>query len=143
MGGPEQANDNADWRHLLDTVVTYTASPTVSVAMNYDYGRDTVAGSPVTWQGVAGYLRYQPRPWFAVTPRAEYYDDPDGITTGVTQRIKEATLTMEFKHKNGLLLRAEYRRDMSDTPFFLKDASSLVKHQDTLTVGIVYAFSSR
>ena len=143
MGGPEQANDNANWRHLVDTVITYTATPTVSLAMNYDYGRDTVAGSPVTWQGVAGYLRYQPKPWFAVTPRAEYYDDPNGFTTGVTQKIKEATLTMEFKHKDGLLLRAEYRRDMSDRPFFLKDVSSLVTHQDTLTVGIVYAFSSR
>ena len=50
---------------------------------------------------------------------------------------------MEFKHNDGVLLRAEYRRDMSDRPFFLKDVSSLVKHQDTLTVGIVYAFSSR
>jgi hypothetical protein len=143
MGGPEQANDNADWRHLADTVITYTATPTVSLAMNYDYGRDTVAGSSVTWQGVAGYLRYQPKPWFAVTPRAEYYDDPNGLTTGVTQKIKETTLTMEFKHKDGVLLRAEYRRDMSDRPFFLKDVSSLVTHQDTLTVGIVYAFSSR
>ena len=72
MGGPEQPNDNADWRHLVDTVITYTATPTVSLAMNYDYGRDTVAGSPVTWQGVAGYLRYQPKPWFAITPRVEY-----------------------------------------------------------------------
>jgi hypothetical protein len=143
MGGPEQANDNADWRHLVDTVITYTATPTVSLAMNYDYGRDTVAGSPVTWQGVAGYLRYQPKPWFAITPRVEYYGDPNGFTTGVTQKLKETTLTMEFKHKDGVLLRAEYRRDMSDKPFFLKDVSSLVTHQDTLTVGIVYAFSSR
>jgi hypothetical protein len=143
MGGPEQANDNADWRHLVDTVITYTATPTVSLAMNYDYGRDRVAGSPVTWQGVAGYLRYQPKPWFAITPRVEYYGDPNGFTTGVTQKLKETTLTMEFKHKDGVLLRAEYRRDMSDKPFFLKDVSSLVTHQDTLTVGIVYAFSSR
>jgi hypothetical protein len=143
MGGPEQANDNTDWRHLVDTVLTYTATPTVSLAMNYDYGRDTIAGSSVTWQGVAGYLRYQPKQWFAITPRAEYYDDPNGTTTGVTQKVKEATLTVEFKHKDGMLLRAEYRHDMSDTPFFLKNVSSLVKHQDTLTVGIVYAFSSR
>jgi hypothetical protein len=143
MGGPEQADDNTDWRHLSDTVVTYTVTPTVSLAMNYDYGRDTVGGSSVTWQGVAAYLRYQPKPWFAIAPRAEYYDDPDGTTTGVAQKIKEATLTMEFTPKGGLLLRAEYRRDMSDNLFFLKDESSLVKSQDTLTVGIVYAFSSR
>ncbi len=143
MGGPEQANDNADWRHLVDTVISYTATPTVSLAMNYDYGRDTVAGSPVTWQGVAGYLRYQPMLWFAITPRVEYYRDPNGFTTGLTQKLKETTLTLEFKQKDGVLLRTEYRRDMSDRPYFLKDVSRLVTHQDTLTVGIVYAFSSR
>jgi hypothetical protein len=143
MGGPEQAQDNADWRHLADTVLTYAATPTLTLAMNYDYGRDTVAGSPVSWQGVAGYLRYQPASWFAFTPRAEYYDDPNGTTTGVVQTIKEVTLTTEFSQTSGVLLRVEYRRDMSDTPFFQKHGSSLLTHQDTLTVGILYAFSSR
>ncbi len=142
MGGPEQANDNADWRHLADTVITYTATPTVSLAMNYDYGRDRVAASTVTWQGVAGYLRYQPNAWFAFTPRAEYYDDPNGSTTGVVQKIKEITLTAEFKQKDGVLLRVEYRRDSSNTPFFQTSELNRVNHQDTLTVGIVYAFSS-
>jgi hypothetical protein len=142
MGGPEQANDNAGWRHLADTVITYTATPTVSLAMNYDYGRDAVAGSSVTWQGVAGYLRYQPKSWFALTPRVEYYDDPNGSTTGVVQKIKEITLTTEFKHKDGVLLRVEYRRDSSDTPFFQTSVLNRVTHQDTLTVGVVYAFSS-
>lgn len=142
MGGPEQNNDNGDWRHLVDTVITYTATPTVSLAMNYDYGRDTVAGSTVTWQGVAGYLRYQPNSWFAVTPRAEYYDDPNGSTTGVVQKLKEVTLTAEFKQKDGMVLRVEYRRDMSDTPFFQTSGLNRVSHQDTLTVGMVYAFSS-
>ncbi len=142
MGGPEQTNDNADWRHLVDTVITYTATPTVSLAMNYDYGRDTVAASMVTWQGLAGYLRYQPNRWFALTPRAEYYDDPNGSTTGVVQTIKEVTLTTEFKPMDGVVLRVEYRRDMSDTPFFQQNALSRVNHQDTLTIGIVYAFSS-
>ena len=74
--------------------------------------------------------------------RQEYYDDPNGSTTGVVQKIKEITLTAEFKQKDGVLLRIEYRRDMSDTPFFQKNVSSLLKHQDALTVGIVYAFSS-
>jgi hypothetical protein len=142
IGGPEHANDNANWRHLVDTIITYTAVRTVSLAMNYDYGRDTVEASTVTWQGVAGYLRYQPTPWVAFTTRAEYYDDPNGSTTGVVQKIKEVTLTAESEPSDGLVLRVEYRRDMSDTPFFQKNESSLLTHQDTFTVGIVYAFSS-
>jgi hypothetical protein len=143
LGGPEQSNDNGHWRHISDSILTYTVSPTVSLAANYDYGRETVAGSTVTWQGVAGYLRYQPNAWFAITPRAEYYDDRDGFSTGVSQKLTDMTLTAELKHKDGATMRVEYRRDMSNNAFFQKNTFSLVKHQDTLTVGIIYAFSSR
>lgn len=143
LGGPEQTGDNSHWRHISDSILTYTATPTISLAANYDYGREAIAGSTVTWQGVAGYLRYQPNAWFAITPRAEYYDDHDGVSTGVTQKLTDLTATAEFKHKDGVTMRVEYRRDMSNKTFFEKNASSLAKHQDTLTVGILYAFSSR
>lgn len=143
MGGPEQTADNTDWRHLFDTVVSYAATPQVTLAANYDYGQDSIVGSTVKWQGVAAYFRYQPRPWFAFTPRAEYYDDHDGFTTGVAQKVKEITLTGELAHKDGILVRIEFRRDFSDQSFFLKDSDAHVKGQSTLTVGAIYAFSSK
>ena len=142
-GGPEQNNDNSDWRHLSDSIVTFTLNK-VTLAGNYDYARDTLAGSTITWQGVAGYVKYQANDWFALTPRVEYFDDHDGFSTGVTQKVKEGTITLEVKGKDGILMRVEYRRDMSDVPFFIKNtARALVKNQDTFTVGVVYAFSSR
>src|SRR5581483_5789005 len=119
LAGPEQPNDDSDWRHLADTVVTYTATPQVSLAANYDYGHDRSNGAGVTWQGVAGYLRYAPASWFALTPRAEYYNDADAFSTGVSQRLSEATVTAEFAPKGGFLTRVEYRRDMSNQAFFL------------------------
>src|SRR5438046_1331847 len=88
-GGPEQNNDNADWRHLSDTVVTYTATKQVSLAANYDYAQDKVSGATVKWQGVAGYVRLAPTDWFAFTPRVEYFDDKDGFSTGTAQKVKE------------------------------------------------------
>ena len=142
-GGPEQAGNNSDWRHLFDTVLSYTATPQVSLLANYDYGRDTVAGSAVTWQGFAGYLKYQPNAWFAFIPRAEYYDDKDGFTTGAAQKVKEVTVTAELKHKDGVMMRLEYRRDFSDSKFFLKKVAEPVKNQDVFTIGFVYAFSSK
>ena len=142
-GGPEQNNDNDDWRHLSDSIVTFTVNK-VTLAGNYDYAQDTVAGSTVKWQGVAGYIRYQANDWFAVTPRVEYFDDRDGFSTGAAQKVKEATVTAEVKSKDGILMRIEYRRDMSDVPFFVKKAArALVKNQDTFTVGAVYVFNSR
>jgi hypothetical protein len=139
IGGPEITGNNSDWRHLSDTVVTYTATPQVSLALNYDWGKELTS----QWQGIAAYVKYQPNAMFAVTPRYEYYKDRDGFTTGTAQNLQEFTLTFEFKHKDGALMRVEYRGDMSDTPFFIKNTNGIVKNQNVLTVGWIYAFSSK
>ncbi len=143
MFGPEQNADNNDWRKLSDTILTYTATKTLTLAANYDYGRDTVSGAAVSWQGVAGYVRYQPKDWFALSPRAEWYRDRDGFTTGTAQTLKEITLTAEVKPKDGVMMRVEYRGDASDVPFFIKNATNLKKNQNTFTIGFVYAFSTK
>jgi hypothetical protein len=142
-GGPEQTDDNDDWRHLSDTIVTYTVNKQVSIAANYDYAQDKVAGESVTWQGIAGYLKYQANDWFALSPRFELFDDKDGFSTGTAQKVKEATVTAEFKHKDGLIMRLEYRGDFSDEPFFTKRVEESVKSQNTFTVGLIYAFSTK
>jgi hypothetical protein len=142
MGGPEQTDNADDWRHLSDTTVTYTATPKLSLMGNYDYGRDTVAGRSVTWQGVGLYAKAQANQYFAVIPRFEYYDDEDGFTTGTEQKVKEFTLTAEVKHSQGLIMRLEYRRDWSDVNFFTKDGRPS-DNQNTFSVGFIYAFSTR
>ena len=146
MGGPEQTDNNDDWRHLFDATVAYTATPQVSLMANYDYGRDTFGGTRTTWQGIGGYVKYQPRPWFAVIPRAEYLDDDDTFMTGTSQKVGEVTLTAEFKHKDGVLMRVEYRGDFSDEPFFVKtedDRTTHKKNQHSIAIGFVYAFSTK
>jgi hypothetical protein len=143
MGGPEQNNDNADWRHLFDATATYTATPTVSLMANVDFGKDTISSTDVGWHGIGAYLKYQANSWFAFVPRYEHYSDPDGFTTGTAQTVQEVTLTGEFKHKDGVMMRLEYRRDFSDIPFFNKNAADTSKNQDTFTIGMVYAFSSK
>lgn len=142
-GGPEQTADNDDWRHLFDAVVSYTATPQVSLQANYDYARDTVSGADVTWQGFAAAVKFQPNSWFALVPRGEYFEDKDGFSTGVAQKLKEGTITAEFKHKDGVMMRVEYRRDFSNESFFVKKVAESKKNQDTFTLGFVYAFSSK
>ena len=141
LGGAEQKGTNA-WRHLSDTVATLTLTPKLSLAGNYDYGQDKQSGATVQWQGVAGYARLQPSSWFAVSPRFEYYNDRDGFTSGMAQKIKEITVTGELKHKDGFLMRLEYRHDFSDIPFWLKN-NRFIDHQDTFTIGVLYSLSSR
>jgi len=141
MGGPEQKDDSADKRYLWDGTVTFNATPTLSLMANYDYGKDRFAGVPVKWQGVAGYLRWQATPRWALSPRVEWLDDADGFMTGVSQKVREFTLTSENKIDGGLLARFEFRRDMADEPFFVKNGGK-VKGQSTFTVGLVYAYGT-
>lgn len=143
MGGPEQTNNNSDWRHLWDTTLTIDATSTLSLMANYDYGFDRVGGAKVHWQGLAVYARFHPNKWFALAPRFEWYDDHGGFTTGARQTVKEFTMTSEHKINGGLLTRLEYRRDFSDRDFFLRPVNRLVQAQSTVTFGLVYAFSSK
>jgi hypothetical protein len=138
MVGPEQNSDNSDLRHLWDTTVTYAASPALSLMGNYDYGMDRSTGSRVKWQGVAGYARVQVNPWFAISPRMEWFTDPQGFTTGLAQSLKEVTLTAEFKLHHELLLRGEYRQDWSNREFFEKHNGARARNQQTATVGVIY-----
>ena len=141
MTGAEQTNDNDDVRHLLDTIVTLTATPKVSIMANYDYGKDSVGGTGVSWQGVAGYLKVQATPWLAVIPRVEVFDDPDGFMTGTSHTLKDATLTGEFKLMNGLLARVEFRRDMSDAAVFTNSTGATLKSQNTFGFGLLYSYA--
>ena len=141
IGGAEQV-DTKDWRHLSDTVATYSLTSKLSLLGNYDIGVDKQSGARVKWQGFAGAARFQPNSWFAISPRAEYYNDRDGFTSGQAQKIKEFTLTGEAKSKDGFVMRVEYRRDWSDIPFWLKNGRS-IDHQNTFTIGVLYSFSTK
>jgi len=142
MVGPEENNNNSNIRQLSDTVLTYSPAGKVSLMVNYDYGRgDRIKAfvNPVWWTGVAGYLKYQFNDKWAYATRYEYYNDHFGFTTGTPQHVNEITETFERKILGNLITRLEYRRDMSNRPSLFKDAMP-VDQQDTVEVGLIYAF---
>jgi len=145
MFGPEKNGTNRGYRHLSDTVAAITVNAHVSFLLNYDYAIDKFdGGGKARWTGVAGYARLAPNKWFAFIPRIEWYNDADGFTTGVAQKLKEATITAEFKMKEGLMSRFEYRRDWSDRGFFDRGNSpASSKSQDTLLAGFIVYFGPK
>lgn len=141
MVGKEQAGANVDAvRHLVDSTVILDVSPKLSLMANYDYGMDRSGGGRVRWQGIGVYGKATLTPNFKLVPRVEWFDDPQGFTTGTAQTLKGGTLTAEVTMAENTFLRGEYRYDWSNQASFERNAGSL-SHQSTLTIGVVYIYS--
>jgi hypothetical protein len=136
--GPEQTDNNSDYRSVLDVIATYAATDQLSFGVNGDYGYESDAGldgDDASWYGVAGYATYKINPMFAVQSRLEWFDDPDGAR-GLDTTVYEATLGLNIKpfpdakYVSGLMFRPEIRYDYaSDAIFDGGDA------HDQITVG--------
>ena len=144
MVGKEQAGRNADAvRHLVDGTLTWDVSPKLSLMANYDYGMDRVNRARQRWQGFAGYGRFTATSKFKLVPRLEWFDDPQGFTTGAAQTLKEGTLTAEITMAENTFLRGEYRYDWSDQRVFQRNATGSLSHQSTILLGVVYTYSKK
>jgi hypothetical protein len=143
--GPEKPELNKGLRHVYDTTVLVTATPKTAFYVNFDYGLEkNVFRGAQRWVGVAGALRQTITPWFALAPRVEWFNDADGWATGAPQKLKEATLTAEFRLRDGFLSRLEYRKDWSNSPFFDRGASlGTVRNQHTVLAGFVAVFGPK
>jgi hypothetical protein len=136
--GPEQKDNNSNVRFLFDWVATIKAGKNLSFILNADYGSEqkdpNANGSDSVWAGVAGIVKYDFTDLFSLSLRAEYFDDQNGARTGTSQRLKEITLTPEFRVMKGLIIRPEYRYDWSDQKSFNGGRD---KYQHTLALGVM------
>jgi hypothetical protein len=96
----------------------------------------------VWWSGFAGYIKYAPNAKWAVATRGEWFKDHNGFSTGTAQNLGEFTLTLERMLASKIITRLEFRRDMSDQDVFPYRTGLLKDAQNTVTLGMVYAFSS-
>jgi hypothetical protein len=103
-----------------------------------------ILGGENRWTGVAGAARFALNSWFALAPRLEWFNDATGFATGTAQKLKEFTMTAEFKAREGVLARLEYRKDWSDVAYFDRGATPGVwTNQPTLTAGFVAFFGPK
>jgi hypothetical protein len=140
--GPETNAANDGFRNFNSSVLTVNPNDFFNSYLQFDYGTEKSAlGGSYDWIAVGGATKLQFTPKFAVIPRLEYYYDKDGYITGVPQKIKEFTLTGEYRFLDNFFSRIEYRRDWSDQPVFERGAiTGAKKSQDTLAIGFVAYF---
>ncbi len=142
IAGPEQNDDDVHYRDVLDVVATWKPSDPWSLGFNGDWGRETAAapgGRMAVWLGAAGYARLAPAKWFALSFRAERFEDRDGARTGVAQTLSEVTLTPEVKLGAACLVRGDLRLDVSDRAVYEAPGGAR-RTQPTVSVNALYHF---
>lgn len=142
IGGEEQA-DAAGWRHLVDAIVNVQLTEKLKLQLNADMARDRGLGPGVGWHGVSAALRAEVTPAWVVSPRLEWFSDPQGASTGVVQDVTEATVSVQRAIAKGLSARAEYRIDRSSVAFFPSKDGDMKRSQQTVGVGLLYGWASR
>jgi hypothetical protein len=133
--------------HIFDSYVTWQATPKLTFALEGDYVIQRLwqnaapgeSSTPSHTDGGAAYAQYQLTPKIALVTRAEYMSDRQGLFSGISQALKENTVTFDYKLANGFLMRYEWRRDFSNQPSFLSDVQGgLKKDQNTATLGLIW-----
>ncbi|RYY52364.1 MAG: porin [Chitinophagaceae bacterium] len=132
----------------IDAVVTAKVSDMFSVGFNGTYasvkswdGAKNLDGEG--WYGAALYLNLDPKPWFGLTLRGEYFNDDNqlkvysGASTGGS--IFATTLSAQFK-KGGFTFIPEVRFDNGSENIFIDKNGAGTKSMGNFLVAAVYSF---
>lgn len=136
------------FRMLFDLIATINATEKLSFVANYDGAFQKRALLPegnvaeAVWQGVAGYINYKCNEQWRASIRGEVFSDRNGYRTGVAQAWKEVTLTLAYAPIKDAEIRAETRRDFSNTrAFFNSNHIGASKYQQSYAIEGYYKFS--
>ena len=147
--GPQHASASGGYRNLFDTTVLLTPNTKFNAYINYDFGENHDAVGDTnrnTWQGIALAAHQQVNTASAFALRYEFFNDSNGFATGTAQHLNEVTGTYEYhvpKLPQAVLSRFEYRRDMSNQPFFHQNATGMVGQQSTFSIGLMVSLAPR
>lgn len=155
--GPEQPKsipgDHSAYRTVWDNTLTYQVSDSLLLALNGDWGNetlpsDTKAGN--NWYGAAGYITYTFNDQISTTLRIEGFRDETGTRIGnivpasVGQPASLFEVTYGFTIKpirqfGNLIVRPEFRYDHSfNQPVF--DNNNPSRDQYTLACDVIITF---
>jgi hypothetical protein len=133
--------------HIFDGYGTLQITPNLTFELEGDYfiqrmwrhsgpGRSS---APSHADGGAAYLQYQLNSKAAIAARFEYMSDRNGLFSGLSQALKENTVTFEYTVAEGFTTRSEWRRDYSNQPTFLTGTQGVLNaRQNTITVGFIF-----
>lgn len=142
IAGPEQEDNDRNTRRLLDLVATYKFNDKLTGMLNYDIADEERAannGGKARWQGLAAYLKYDCDEKLSYAWRGEVFEDDGGSRTGDSQTLIGNTLTAQYKFRENLIGRLEYRHDRSSESSFSR-GSGFGSNQNTVAASVMITF---
>jgi hypothetical protein len=152
--GPEQADNEGDYRTLIDLIIETKVGDQLAVGLNADWAYEEgsefndegeATGGDAQWYGVAAYAQYDPsaggNKQFLINARAEWFSDKYN-TRGIGTNVYEATLGLAIKPfpendlGSNITFRPEVRYDYAQEGLF--DGGT---QHDQLTVGADILFT--
>jgi len=90
------------------------------------------------------YVQYSLSAQVQFAVRYELFRDPAGLFSGIEQNLRDVTVTATYQLADGMMLRAEWRRDSADHDVFLGPSlDDRRPAQQTLTAGLVWWFGTK
>jgi hypothetical protein len=132
-------------RHQLDLVLLSTLSEKISVGYNgtIAFTKERFNGKftdSENWWGSALYLNVDPRDWFGLSLRGEYFNDENAVSAGAFgAHIFATTLSANFK-VGGLTFIPELRVDRANKELFTDNSETPGKTTTSALIAAVYKF---
>lgn len=131
--------------HQLDLVVSTSLSDRFSIGYNGSVAMSRLRhngkfGDSQNWWGSALYLNVDPKDWWGLTLRGEYFDDEKAVSAGAFgANILAATLSANFKI-SGLTIIPELRYDKASRAIFTNHSEAAKKSTTSALLAAVYHF---
>jgi hypothetical protein len=141
VGGRDTGDNKV---HQYDFVGTFKFSNLFSAGLNGTVNQSSRSAEDYatsrTWWGSAVYLSLDPKPWFGLTLREEYFSDKDGVKLPVPSKVFASTLSAQFK-VDGFTFVPEFRYDAANQEIFLKsDNATGTKGTASFLIAAIYSF---
>lgn len=145
--GPESSPGAFKAKHVVEGILSYTASDSLAFSAIGDYGflkTDAEPSDSQSYLAVGGYARLSLSN-SALAVRYEFTRDPEGAMYGlgltdpatgspIGPTVQEVTLTLEHTIEKSLLLRLELRSDFADREIFEGKGNQEPKRSQTRVV---------
>ena len=129
----------------FDLVITNAISDKFSIGYNGTVfsgsAKDSLGkfSDAQSWWGSALYFNVDPRSWFGLTLRGEYFDNKNAVAAAPDAGIFATTLSANFK-VNGLTFIPELRHEAASKGIFTNHEGNLTKNSLSGLLAAVYKF---